>query len=364
MKNISEINPSQFGCFYYTPNKGEVSVYLFAPNENIEYTEYEAFECENGTVIAFNRFKDTPMDYAYLLNCGNTEEIIQYQTYEYVKPFLDGAYDSDDHVFVIMSSRPVADPIGHRVVPIEDRCDRDVYGAVSFRELTDGVSDSYMNHSIFTPTNMSSLTPVLTIQGSATIWRIGLRTNDNSHKNYPVVTAITETLVGLLRMCCEWRAMTQEPFNNTEYPALKIAEFMDEIGINAEIENDIRNAHNSMPVEKFITDPLNARNCPEIITPTPASLTNLLKKQMRYMTLFSLSQNTDFSIDNEILIKEASDVQGAVYSFFVQHGVDPEALSSVNSARSELISLRLKPDTGTYAGIDNHLSKLEFLWNQ
>ena len=364
MKNISEINPSEHGCFYFSPNKGEVSVHLFAPDENIEYTEYEAFECDNGTVIAFNRFNAQPIDYAYLLNCGGVQEIIQYQTYENIQPFLFGTYETGNDVFVYMSSRRVAVPFENRVIPVEDRCDKDVYGAIPFRELTDGVSDTFINFSIFSAQNMVSLVPILSIQGVATMWRIGLKTNDNSHKNYPVVAAITDTFGGLLRMGCEWRATTKEPFNNSEYTALTIAQFMDELGVEEEIEADIRNTHGSMPVETYITDPVNARNIVEIKNAVPDSFVNLVKTKTRYMTLASLSQNTLFNASTQLLDKEKLNVEESVYSFFTSNGVNPETISSIENARNQIVALRLEPETNSHAGIENHLSKLEYLWNR
>lgn len=358
MKNINEINAEEFGCFYYSPLSGDVSIYLLSPDGDIEYLEYEAFSAENGTVIAFNKFNPQSTDYAYKLVCGDAEEIVQFQTYENLSGILNNTDSTENSFFALFGSKSVvsrAESGEHLFVPLEEHCDKHIYGAAPFFELQDGINETLLDFSKFNFENIKSVFPILAIQGEACIMRIEFKEEDGSYRSYPAVTAIAKTLTGVLRMSCEWRKMTQEPFNNAEIPALKITEFINQLGINESIEESIFESQPPMHVERFITDPENSR---EVILENgivPESLKTLIKNKIRYLTIASLSENTNFTASENLVLKEKSAIESAIYSFMIHNNISIESFGSVDELTSYIKT------TNTTSPSINTLSIYEYL---
>lgn len=366
MRTIDEINPENFGCFYFSQLVGEISVHMLSPDGDIEYFEYEAFSCDNGTIIAFNSFNPQSTDYSYLLKCGQSEELIQFQLYENLKDIIDGMDNRKNSFYAMFGSKSVLKRVEegeHLFIPLEEHCDRYIYGPAPFYELTDGVSETLLDFSTFNSENIIGVFPVLAIQGEACILRVKMNEEDGSYRNYPAVTAIAKTLAGLLRMACEWRTVTKEPFNNDEFPALKMSAFLDQLGIDENIEQQIRSLQAPMHVEKFITDPANARDIIEENGNIPDELKELIKNKVRYLTLNSLSENTNFNPSEAVLLKEKQSIESAVYSFMIYNNMDT-SVASIDDVIENLKTTKfLNLDTNAL-NIYDYLEKLRVLWNQ
>jgi hypothetical protein len=364
MRNIDAIEPNKFGCFYFSPLSGDVSVYLLSPDGDIEFTDYEAFSCDNGTVVAFDKFNPQSTDYAYKLVCGDEEEIVQFQTYENLVGILENTDARENSFFALFGSKSVvsrAESGEHLFVPLEEHCDKHIYGAAPFFELQDGINETIIDFSKFTFSNIKSVFPVLAIQGEACIMRIEFNEEDGSYRNYPAVTAIAKTLTGIIRTCCEWRMMTSEPFNNTEFPAIKVTNFINQLGVDAEIENAVRSAQEPMHVERFITDPQNCRSVIEETGFVPEELKELVKRKVRYLTLSSLSANTAFNATENLLIEEKSSIESAIYRFAVYNNISIDSLESSNDLAERLTTATVSNCPSNALGIYEYLEKFDSL---
>ena len=364
MRSITEIEPDKFGCFYFSQLSGDISIFLLSPDGDIEYSEYEAFSAGTGTVVAFNHFNPQSTDYAYLLKCGEQEEIIQFQVYENLIDVLNGNDNHNNAFYAFFGSKSVLARVEqgeHLFVPIEEHCDKHIYGAAPFFELQDGINETLLDFSKFNFSNITEVFPVLAIQGEACIMRITMKEEDGSYRNYPAVTAIAKTLLGLLRMSCEWRAFTKEPFNNTEFPALKISAFMNKLGITSEIEEQIRISQSAMHVEKFITEPEKAREEIEETGIIPENLKQVLKSKLRYRTLSSLRDNTLFEAQESVLSKEKVVIESIVYSFMINNNINFDVFSSIDDAVSYIKTATLENIQNASLGIYEYLEKMKAL---
>lgn len=361
MRSIEELEPEKFGCFYFSELTGDISLFLLSPDGDIEYFGYEAFSSDSGTVIAFNSFNPQSTDYAYLLKCGDNEEIIQFQLYENLLEILNNNDNKENAFYAMFGSKSVLARVEegeHVFVPVEEHCDKHIYGAAPFFELQDGVSETLLDFSKFNFSNITEIFPVLSVQGEACILRITMKEEDGSYRQYPAVTAIAKTLAGLLRMACEWRMITKEPFNNTEFPALKITSFLDTLEIIGEVETELLESNPSMHVEKFITDPQNCRNIIEENGNIPERLKNLIKKKVRYSTLKSLSENTAFNISSDVLEQEKLLVESAIYSFSVLNNIPYKTLDTASDFLDYLKTINYSNPENIHLDIRQYLQKI------
>ena len=365
MKNIAEIEPQKFGCFYYSSLSGEeISLSLISPDGDISYSDYESFSTSDGTVIAFNAFNEQNTDYAYRLRCGSSEEIIQFQLYENLENIFNNSDYEENSFYALFGSKSVLLRVEngeHLFVPLEEHCDKYIYGPAPFFELNDGVSQTLLDFSTFNSENIKGIFPVLAVQGEACILRVKMNQEDGSYRNYPAVTAIAKTFLGIMRMACEWRALTAEPFNVAEFPALKISEFLNKLGVNEEIDSAIRTSIGPMHVEKFITDTENARNVIDENGVFPEELKTLLKPQLRYRTLKSLSANTEFNVDESVLLKEKYSVNSSIYAFMVYNNIDSSQFDSLDEIVEYLKTNTTNNLTTNELNINDYLEKAKTL---
>jgi hypothetical protein len=365
MKSINDINPERFGCFYYSPLSGEeISLSLISPDGDIPYSDYEAFSTEDGTVIAFNVFNEQNTDYAYRLRCGELQETIQFQLYENLESIFNNSDYEENSFYALFGSKSVLLRVEngeHLFVPLEEHCDKYIYGPAPFFELNDGVSQTLLDFSTFNSDNIKGIFPVLAVQGEACILRVRMNEEDGSYRNYPAVTAIAKTFLGIMRMACEWRALTAEPFNVAEFPALKISEFLNLLGINEEVDTAIRSAIGPMHVEKFLTDTENAREVIEENGTFPEELKTVLTPQLRYRTLKTLSANTGFNADESVLLKEQDSVNSSIYAFMVYNNIDSSQFSSVDEIIEYLKTNTTNNLSTNQLSINDYLKKAKTL---
>jgi hypothetical protein len=365
MKNINDINPEKFGCFYYSPVSGEeISLSLISPDGDIPYSDYESFSTVDGTVVAFNAFNEQNTDYAYRLRCGDLEETIQFQLYENLENIFNNSDYEENSFYALFGSKSVLLRIEngeHLFVPLEEHCDKYIYGPAPFFELNDGVSQTLLDFSTFNSENIKGIFPVLAVQGEACILRVKMNREDGSYRNYPAVTAIAKTFLGLMRMACEWRALTDEPFNVIEFPALKISEFLNKLGVGEEIDTAIRSSIGPMHVEKFITDTENARNVIDENGVFPEELKNVLTPQLRYRTLKSLSKNTGFNPSEELLSKEEVSINSSIYRFLIHNNIDLTEFNSADEIIEHIKTQTTSNPSTNYLNINDYLKKAKTL---
>lgn len=365
MKNINEIAPEKFGCFYFSLLSGEdISLGLISPGGDIPYRDYEAFSTTNGTVIAFNAFNEQNTDFAYRLKSGELEEIIQFQLHENLESAFNNSDYEENSFYALFGSGSVLARVEegeHLFVPLEDHCDKYIYGPAPFFELNDGVSETLLDFSTFNSENIKGIFPVLAIQGEACILRITMNEEDGSYRNYPAVTAIAKTFLGLIRMACEWRALTVAPFNVDEVPALKISQFLNKLGIDEETDTAIRSSIGPMHVEKFLTDAENARNVINEEGTFPEELKNVLKPQLRYRTLRSLSANTQFSVQESLLSQERDAINASIYAFLLHNSIDSSQFNSEDEIIEHLKTRITSNPQTNYLSIGDYLRKSKTL---
>lgn len=329
MMNITECNPSSYSCFYYIGTKSPISVYRRKPSGDEQLTDVDQFVTENGSVIAFKKFARFATDMAYLVKYEEMETLIQYQVYENMLELFSGQDLSGGHHYVLFSSREFNPETNSLVLESEERCDVNIFSALPFFEITDGVSPTFSDPSAVNRGNLKHVFIPLSVPGFANIMRFTFENVTNTYVNFPTVSVTSRTLLGSLRLACEWSIVAEEPFNSTEFPALKIKDFVNKIGITESIKESIMASQEPMAVEKFISTPEDSRIPSTENGVLPEEVSSWIKGIIRYRTLNSLVRETGIAneIPEDILLLEKSTIASEVFKLCLEANIEFETMS-------------------------------------
>ena len=329
MRTIDECNPLEYSCFYYIASKSAISVYKRNPNSDELIEDVHQFLTNNGSIIAFKKYSRYSTDMAYIAKYEDKEQLIQYQIYENMLDIFSGADADSNRHYLLFSSRAFDTSKNQPVLDSDERCDSQTYSALLFWELTDGSDSPLTDNLSVKKDNLQEVFVALSVPGSANIVRLTFREVSGTYVNFPVVTTTARSLLGSLRLACEWQECTKEPFNSTEYPALKIAEFVEKLGINEGIKNSIYLSQEPMAVAKFLSEPENSR-IPSVENGVlPSEVLLWLKGIIRYRTLNSLARETGVigEIPEEILLLEKASIASEVFKLCVQANIEFETMT-------------------------------------
>lgn len=329
MRTISECNPLEYSCFYYIATKSAVDVYKRNPNGDELVEDVHQFLTNNGSIIAFKKYSRYSTDMAYVAKYDDIEQFIQYQIYENMLDIFSGADADSNRHYLLFSSRPFDTSKNKPVLDSDERCDSQTYSALLFWELTDGSDSPITDNSSVKKDNLQEVFVAFSIPGSANIVRFTFKEPSGTYVNFPVVTTTARTLLGSLRLACEWQECTKEPFNSTEYPALKIAEFVEKLGVNEEIKNAIYSSQQPMAVAKFLSEPENSRIPSTENGVLPQEVSSWIKGLIRYRTLNSLVRETGIAgeVPEEMLLLEKASVASEVFKLCVLANIEFETMS-------------------------------------
>lgn len=334
MKNITECNPTEYSCFYYWGGNDEVSLYIPAPSGDLPYLDYEQFLTENGSVIAFKELPQSETHYAYKAVSSSDEFLIQFQTYETIIDAVDGVDDHTNGYYILFNSKPFQSSSA-MIIGEGERCDTEIYSSMVFFELSDGTTSPLTDPDAVTRGNLEKVVPILSIPGSASIMRAHFKVPKLTYFNYKIVTTVSRTLLGSLRLACEWRETTKSPFNSLEVPAQKIASFADLIGIDESLQEEIFSAQNPMPVSLFLSDPENSRVQVVENREFTDAIRSWIKPMLRYRTLTSLRKN--LSLESEIPLSLVEDestlIKTTVYSYCLKNSIDIPSINDYEELR-------------------------------
>lgn len=296
VKPIQELAVANEGCFaFFAERSQEISITYEHPDGVRQYTDFDAFDHPNGTIVRFPRepeFGFTPWNLFVALSSGNTF-LLQWGAYEDNFESWENLPLPPHSFLAFMKSRDIREAEGARVLASHRRCDNQTYGPSVGYFPRDGIKPTSMDLSIIKNYNASLFRPVVSANSVAHITHFNFHSIYMSWRNWPIVSLAARTLAGSLRQTAEWRDLYLSGLSNDSVAA-DANEFFIRLGITEDMIDELKQTEVMMPVERFMRGHGDARHGFSETGILPSSLKTHLKRQLTYKTLSSLeSQHPD-----------------------------------------------------------------------
>lgn len=355
MKNINEINPADYGFYHLTPFTGIVDVLVYTSIGYIRAENFDLYQTDNGTLIAFKEKFLTSGYHDYKIGSGGESYIMQMLPYEDIQDVLEGSTSYPFSFYNFWDSRQIPSVTS----PKENwggtgstrggqefvRCDYDKYGPVAFYPRT-------------TQYDILGVRIVLSITGVGHVLRVDTKNTDFLDKNTQIVNTYSRTLSGCLKQIYEWAEVTKDPFSSTENIALAASSFLSGLGL-LDVANDISNLENDMRVFRYLSGNSDIYEEIDENNVVPVSLKEYYLSHIRYKTLGSLLKNglKVFSIDSSILDEEKKLLSNKIFEFILANGIDKS--SNINEIENIVKTNHNLVQTG--ANIQDIVNRYKFL---
>lgn len=342
IKAHEEYDPRNYACYAVTNITDDFTVNLLYPSGFIEYKDYDVFNIGNQTLIAFYHvgiFKD---NFTYYIISDDKTEKIGHQCYEWVKDVVDGDYEKDKSLFMVMNSAPklienyktlLNDPSWKAFfVEIESRrCDLEEYGAIGFHDMveTNGLNGSLLDVSYFTGENFVSHVSLINSVGNIHIAKVTFKNiPDSAYLNWPGCGGICRTLFGALKTAYHWSKCANDPWNNTTSLPVKCNQAMIDLDFSDEIITEMEEFSFPTVLERYLSSDPDPRRKIEEDQILPPNFKNWFISTLRYRTLGSLSSIHPLSpsIPQLFLDKENELFESIIYKFCIENSLDPKTV--------------------------------------
>lgn len=320
MKNINEINPSEYGFYHLSKIDGDVEVFAktsagLTPLDGVDY-----YQTDNGVLIAFAGEFNTGGFHDYKVVGQNDSYTMQTVPYEDMQHELNKTTDCSFSFFNFWKSAEIPSQTagaeawggtksirnGKEFV----RCDYNKFGPVSFYPRT-------------TAYNLVRIKLVLSASGIGHIMRADTSDLDFKDKSTQIVNTYAKTFSGILKQVSEWADVSNPPFNSQEDIAITAKAFIQELGLEPVLA-DINPSEDNMRVSRYLLGNTDVYEDIEERDLMPDSLTQYILDHCRYKTISSLLKNSNrvFSIDQKILNKEKTLLESDLFAFCIANSID------------------------------------------
>jgi hypothetical protein len=297
-------------------------LYTPTPSGNIEYTEYDTFTSADKTIIAFRELDPYSGDFNYVLVCDNEESIIDAICYDDILQHLSKDGIKEEDMYCVMSSKVMTPATANKdAVDFVDRCDAGKYGPVQF-PLEDGVRPTVTDTELFQ--HISKIAVMLGAGGVGHVVYGAVPNLDDSFRDWPAVSGVAKTLMGVMKLIIEWASLTESPFNSNNEVSLTCKNYIDTLQIPVNVLNEISEYQEDMPVYRYLQNQTNSRRG-FIEQPTLSPLfSDWVKSTHRYRTLSALVHNhpSPPAVPEEILLLEKQYIESKVYEICIRNGID------------------------------------------
>jgi hypothetical protein len=322
MSDISLINTANYKCYYSVDGTADFKLYTPTPSGNIEYKEYDTFTSADKTIIAFKELDPYSGDFNYVLVRNNEESIIDAICYDDIlEHFIKNSIEEED-MYCVMASKVMTPATASKdAVDFINRCDAGKYGPVQF-PLEDGVRPTVTDTLLFQ--HINKITVMLGAGGVAHIVYGAVPRLNNSFRDWPAVTGVAKTVMGVMKLITEWASLTESPFNSTNEVSLACKNYIETLQIPENVLNEISEYQEDMPVYRYFQNQENTRHgFTEQATVSPLFL-NWVKSTHRYRTLNALVHNHPSPpvVPEEILSSERQYVESKMYEICIKYGID------------------------------------------
>jgi hypothetical protein len=207
IKTHEEYNPSKYAGYAITSIKEDFKINLLYPNGFIEYTGYDLYDIGEQILICFYDMGIYKDNFTYYVVSNNKTEKISHQYYEWVVDVVNGDYQKDKTVFVLLNS--VAKIVENYETLLNDpafrdnfvglqarRCDLEEYGVIGFHDMIDGLEESLLDASYFGSDNILSFVSMINSVGNMHIVKLKCKDMpDAAYLNWLGCTGVNRTLV-------------------------------------------------------------------------------------------------------------------------------------------------------------------------
>lgn len=322
MSDISLIETANYKCYYSVDGAADFKLYTLTPSGNIEYTAYDTFTSAGKTIIAFKELDPYSGDFNYVLVRNNQESIIDAVCYDDIlEHFIKDSIKEED-MYCVMSSKiltPATASTG--AVDYSNRCDAGKYGPVLF-SLEDGMRPAVIDMSVFQ--HLGKVSIMLGAGGVGYVVYGTVPKLNDSFRDWPAVTGVAKTLMGVMKLIIEWASLADEPFNLSDEIAVSCKNYINTLQIPENVLNEISEYQEDMPVYRYFQNQENARRgFTEQVSVSPLFL-NWVKSTHRYRTLNALVHNHPSPpvVPEEILSLERQHIESKIYEICIKYDIE------------------------------------------
>jgi hypothetical protein len=321
MSDISLIDTANYKCYYSIDGTADFKLYTPTPSGNIEYTKYDTFTSVDRTIIAFKELDPYSGDFNYVLVRDNEESIIDAICYDDILEHLVKDSIKEEDMYCVMASKVMTPATAIKdAVAFMDRCDAGKYGPVQF-PLEDGARPTVTDTALFQ--HISKITVMLGAGGAAHIVYGAVPELNDSFRDWPAVSGVAKTIMGVMKLIIEWASLTESPFNSDDEVSLTCKNYLDTLKIPQNVLNEISEYQDDMPVYRYLQNQENARRGFNEQTSLSPLFLNWVKSTHRYRTLNGLVSNhpSPPHVPEEVLSSEQQHNELKIYEICTKHGI-------------------------------------------
>jgi hypothetical protein len=340
LKSHEEYDPINYACYAVTNITDDFTVNLLYPSGFVEYKDCDLFNIGDQTLIAFYHMGMYKDNFTYYIVSDNKTEKIGHQCYEWVIDVVNGDYQKDKSLFMLMNSVPklmenyeslLEDP-SWKAFFLEmqsRRCDLEEYGTVGFHDMTktNGVDGPLLDVSYFTSDNLISNTLLINSVGNIHIVKTTFKDiPDSAYIDWPGCGGICRTLFGALKTAYQWSKCANEPWDNTTSLPIKCNQAMIDLDFSDEIITEMEEFSFPTVLERYLSNDPDPRRKIEEDENLPPNFKNWFISNLRYRTIGSLSSIHPLgeSIPQSFLDKENQFFELIIYKFCIENNLDPK----------------------------------------
>jgi hypothetical protein len=360
MKNILEIDTTQYSHYAFLENGVGMQAFIQYPEGDLLYEHCDFYDCGNFTIGAFSR-EVGDVNNVYKIISDEGIQYIQADSYEVSAGFINNDYDVDNTIFMFANSASMPDYIRDGKPPTlhEDRCDSNKFGPVAFENNNNVMDEDIFDSSVH---NISNIVEVkhsfLSSVGNFHVVKMQCKNYpESAYKNVSSVVGVARTFIGLIKLIIEWAETAKDPWNVTDRIAEAALNGLADLAIPQEIIEEINEYQVDMPVSLFLQ---NSPNCRGLLG-EKSELPPLFKKwyltKISYESLNSLAiRNPEVSIPDSILENEKKNIYTPIYEFFLSQGINIES-HTLNDLLSMISSGQFKSDTDGFRKTQTEIKK-------
>ena len=364
MKNISEIDTTQYSHYAFLENGTNMQAFIQYPEGDLLYEHCDFYDCGDFTIASFSR-EVTDINNVFKIISDEAIQYIQADSYEVSAGFINNDYDIDNTIFMFANSASMPDYIRDGKPPTlhEERCDLNKFGPVAFEVENNVLNEDSFDSSIH---NISNIVEVrFSFFGSVgNFHAVKMQCKnypESAYKNVASVIGVTRTFVGLVKLIIEWAETTKEPWNNTYRIAKAAFDGLADLSIPQEVIDEINAYQVDMPVSLYLQ---NSPNCRGLLG-EKSELPPLFKKwyltKISYESLNSLViRNPEVSIPDSILENEKKNIYTPIYQFFLSQGVNIES-HTLNDLLNMIDSGQFKSDLEGFRKAQSEIKKALYI---
>jgi hypothetical protein len=284
----------------------EVDVWVQTPagNESVDFID--VFSMIDGSLLAawVHPTQKLPLHNLQVF-CDGKVQILNLYTVERILETYDRPTNAEFGVFTFCPSKLIPDG--------NWRCDKGIYGPVSFTEETISKAIDEVGQIVFYEPflNVNSIGHIIYLESDKeSKAALAVERLNNS-----VVPVTGRTLQECLRLIYEWSVLAKEPFNSVDQASTLALKFVESLGFT-QTELDTIEKLTPMQVSKFISGSDTARLRDMDILPLSEEVADIVFSRMASSTLsFIVSLNPEIFNLNEIVQEELIQLEQGIERF-------------------------------------------------